>query len=833
MIRHGSRWAVGVALLAALLSRAPAQEGKDAPAKDKQPPAKEPEAPAGDEYRQFFKKPQTAMEFWKAIQFELEVGRPDLAASALHGLLESKPPDEALAALVDREGMAALLRLRNIKWASNLTPPDLRYEEAEIARLQASKQNYDRLNELRDRVNRARKEYQDALATNARADKDVDALLAAATEAVRKVRGDPRRIAELVGQLNASPEENAYALKELYKSGALAVPALIDALRPATGADRAAFVNALARLGPDAVPPMAAALDGDDVQLKVDLLDVLRRRGSREVVPNLWYLAAAPREQELVRRKATDLLAVLLETQASRLPPAKAALTREAERYYRHEVLFPDPRAVTVWRWDNGRVVAGWPGAATVPASAAEEYYGVHFADQALALDPTYRPAQVVLLSLVLDKGAERAGLTQPLAKGAPQVHALLATASPDVVDDVLERALDERRTPVVLHAVRTLGGLADPRAVRPTAKGEPVLVRALYYPDRRVQMAAAEALARGPLPRSAAARVLEVLRRALASEPAAGGAPKVLVGYFDRAAATRVTAAVNQAGFEPITVHTGRDVMRRLGQAADIDALLLDSGLPDPGLAGLLGQLNADATASRLPIVLTAPPGREDALRRFTARYPTVFVAPAGIALAPRELQTLLKSRIAEASGGAPLTEGEQRDYAERAVRLLAGLARGEPPGADIRPDGDAILDALRSGKVGPEGQLAAISAAGKLHGPRTQNELAGVILDTRRPPPVRAAAAQELVRHMRQDTVLLTRAQAGALEGLLAQPETDPALKAELALLIGSLRPDARLTGERLLRYQPAPPAAAAPPPALKEEPKEKEKDKDEGKP
>jgi hypothetical protein len=80
-------------------------------------------------------------------------------------------------------------------------------------------------------------------------------------------------------------------------------------------------------------------------------------------------------------------------------------------------------------------------------------------------------------------------------------------------------------------------------------------------------------------------------------------------------------------------------------------------------------------------------------------------------------------------------------------------------------------------------------------------------------------------LIRHIQQNGALLSRTQAGAVETLFADPATDPTLKAELALLLGSLKPDDRLTGERLLRYQPTPPSPA---PALKEE-KEKEKEKD----
>jgi hypothetical protein len=190
---------------------------------------------------------------------------------------------------------------------------------------------------------------------------------------------------------------------------------------------------------------------------------------------------------------------------------------------------------------------------------------------------------------------------------------------------------------------------------------------------------------------------------------------------------------------------------------------------------------------------------------------------------LAPRELQALLRSRLADNPSGPPPSAPEQQDYAERAIRHLNNLAHGIPPNADVRPAAEAILDALRAGKLSPEGQLAAISAAGKLYGPRAQHELIAVVLNGQRPPPVRVAATRELIRHIQQNGALLSRTQAGAIENLFADAGTDPTLKAELALLLGSLKPDERLTGERLLRYQPTPPSPA---PALKED-KEKEKD------
>ena len=221
----------------------------------------------------------------------------------------------------------------------------------------------------------------------------------------------------------------------------------------------------------------------------------------------------------------------------SNLPPAKVALTREAERYYQHRVPFADPNAVTIWRWDDAtkHLVRGWPGAETVSKDKAEEYYGMRFAKEALALDPSYAPAQIVLLSLALEKGAVQAG--PPPGKETPAVRDLLSTVNPELITSVLERALDDRRPAVILPAVRALGDMDDVRAGRPGDHGESALVRALNYPDRRVQMAAADALLRipgEPAPADGRAHGGGVAAGAGApTRPPEGRAPKVIVGYF------------------------------------------------------------------------------------------------------------------------------------------------------------------------------------------------------------------------------------------------------------------------------------------------------------
>src|SRR5262249_18739280 len=151
-------------------------DDKQPPAKDNgkdKAPAKAEPPPSPDDYRQFFKKPETPAEFLKAIQFEIEVGRFDLAAGHLHNLVASKPADKDLVELEDAVGIAAFLRLRNVpKWSAD-------------AKVQAQ------------------------------ARKDVDELIEMVATAVRKHRADPQRIALFVKNLTATEEERAFALKEL------------------------------------------------------------------------------------------------------------------------------------------------------------------------------------------------------------------------------------------------------------------------------------------------------------------------------------------------------------------------------------------------------------------------------------------------------------------------------------------------------------------------------------------------------------------------------------------------------------------------------------------
>ena len=135
------RFGIAVAFLSALLAPAPGQDN-----------------------RQFFRKPETALEYWRGVQLEIELGKFDLAADFLKGFLAKNPTDEELLQIEEKEGFSAFLRL--------LTIPELRA--------------------------------------------DAKALIERSADVVQKHLSDPRRINSLVRSLTAeNREERTYALGQL------------------------------------------------------------------------------------------------------------------------------------------------------------------------------------------------------------------------------------------------------------------------------------------------------------------------------------------------------------------------------------------------------------------------------------------------------------------------------------------------------------------------------------------------------------------------------------------------------------------------------------------
>jgi hypothetical protein len=746
--------------------------------------------------------PQTPAEWWRAVTFEINTGKYDAAAYYLRGFVASNPSDEDLVALEGRDGIAAFLRLRNVpRWS-----PDAK--------------------------------------ANDEAKKNAEDVITRVSAAVDKQLGSQDRISRFVTNLRGSPDERSYAVRELQRSGARAVPALVAAL--AADADPAAripLLDVLPALPEEAVTPLLAALDMRDTVLKYQLLKSLGNRadfatlaGRTETnpLPTLDYLAASPAESDSVRRLARELITRIRPVARSEVRPAKWELTEAAQRMYRHQERFVKPAAVPVWRWvDDGLVLT------PSTAAQAEEYYGLRYARWALELDPEYLPAQVAFLSLAADKALERIGRDADLAKAEPAVHALLAESGSAALIAALDQALAEGNANVALGMTRVLAERDDVRAAQPDRNRPGVLQRALDFPDRRVQFAAAEALVRlpGPAVQTSQVKVVETLRRALASESevALPAKSRAVVGHFDIQRGQELERTLQAAGFETVLLRTGREVMRRLRVAGDIDLVVLDSEIPFPPLPDMLANLHYDVHLSSLPVRVVYAPrdpatfaatGMERTLGRTTPQ--TVAVRrdelyqedrAAGrlrrltenmrhvVLLTAPVTPELIKASYVRDTGPAeaPLTPAQRKQNAARAIELFRVLASTQP-GVDLQPASRAIRMAMNE----PELAKTAIEVVGRLPGRDAQIDLATVVLDPNRPADLRALAADQLIAHFQRFNMVLPANQIAALLKLNTTV-TDPGLRAQVSRVVGTLSDSSATSGQRMRRYVPPVPGTS----------------------
>jgi CheY-like chemotaxis protein/HEAT repeat protein len=744
--------------------------------------------PAQEIILPYNRTPETAEETWAAVKYELNLGNHQRTAAMLSRFYDrllarnEADQDRLLLRIYDTEGMSAFLRLSTIATV----------REGAKARTAEGK--------------------------------DVaipDILVSRVSKLVEARLSDMARIQFFVKNLAGSPEERAYAITQLRQAGNRAVPAMVAVLRDPNKERAHPYVTfALMRMDSDITPPLLAALDDNNPNLRSMILNVLYRRNDARVIPALWWLFGAKDVPETLHKQIQHMLTNL--TNASTLGDPREALTQIASDYYYPSTKPPVPENM-VWRWDGQEVVGQ-----AVTSPQYKEYYGLYWARKALELDPAYRPAQIMFLNIALEHTYSRlsANPAEPLDKVNPQLAQVLAGAGSQLLEQVLAQALKDNRTWVALGAAKALAKSGDVRLLRATEKGEPALSQALRYPDQRVRLAAAEAVVHIPQAGSfpGASRVVAVLKRALT----AGDKPKALVGFPRSQEGQTAAALVLPLGYTADVVTTGRELVRRANDEGDVSLILLDPKLAEPQLPYILTELKNNPNTSGIPIVILAEPEQARQIRGQVARHGRILVMtppPATPEKFKGDLEDFLKS--------PPLTAEERKAQAKLALELLLRIARGEVPGYDLRLADDAMARALADDELAP----SAASVLALRPGRANQQALADVALTNMRPAPVRAAAADAVRLNVQRYGILLGPKELAGLVQLPAVAQ-EPELQTAAARLAAQLQPDASGEGQRLKAFNPLPGAAAPadkgqpvappppPPPPGKVDDKEKDK-------
>jgi hypothetical protein len=378
----------------------------------------------------FAKEPRTPLELWDAIDYLLRTNQAKKALPFLDKFVKSQPNDVTLITIRNRYGPGSILRLSDDALTRPFAKP---------------------LSEV---------------------------MVAAA----RKYSSRPDRMTQYIARLTKTPPEQDYAVRHLREAGAYVVPFLVGALsqKDLSAQDRRLIVDNIGRLDRSVVPALAAVLESPDPTLAADAATALGAIGDRRAIAHLTFPATSPGTPAAVRTAAQAAIARLtgrpFETQ-QRTPVQ--VLTNVAWQFHRHQIELPgDPVVIWEWNKEQNTVVPR-----ELPPTEAEAILGLRFANEALRLSPGDRSAQVVRLSLALEKAIERVGFTSFLAQDQATFATTMA-AGPSLLNEVLKTAIADGKTDLAAMTASALGRVIDKTALAATGRPHP-LVESIYAPGR------------------------------------------------------------------------------------------------------------------------------------------------------------------------------------------------------------------------------------------------------------------------------------------------------------------------------------------------------------
>lgn len=364
-------------------------------------------------------------------------------------------------------------------------------------------------------------------------------------------RTEPRIIAEEVRRLSSTDRGWLTAVKRLRNAGEYAIPFMLDAMADRSRENELPYiVRALPQIGRDAIRPLAAALQTDNVPLKAQIITALGKIAYPQSQAYLKYVienedSAELRAmaQESIRQINQDMLQV----------PAAQLFYELAEKYYYHaQSLAPaqDASFANVWFWDSD---AGKLVREEVDKNYFNELMAMRTCEWALKADAGFGSAIGLWLAAFFK--AESAGVEKmPAYFGERHADALVyaTTAGVEYLHQALARAVKDNNAHVALGVIEALATTAGEKSLLYQMGPSQPLLQALSFNDRMVRYSAAIAIgSAGPKEGFAESKlVVANLAEALGqnSQTSAGGAngwsEEIAENYAVRAAEAMLSLA-------------------------------------------------------------------------------------------------------------------------------------------------------------------------------------------------------------------------------------------------------------------------------------------------
>jgi hypothetical protein len=582
------------------------------------------------------------------------------------------------------------------------------------------------------------------------AGKLADAVMAAYNRQLQA----PERIGRLIGQLNDPSAEVRYqALMGLQETRGAAVGPMIEALAdPSRRAEHANIREALVRLGRDAEGPLMGILERSDPKLMAQAIQVLAQMNARDSVLYLLGPYASPKSDPAVRAAAGAGLRQML----GRLPSLQGAvklLADQAEEYFdgRRPVRADIDGNVVLWSWNpsQNQCVSRF-----CPADLAARLTAARLARDAYALAPDDHRVQVLYLATMLEAAACEQAPGKPLPRADGSADRTAAALGWPLVEDTLEYAMAADRPAAAAAAARILGRIGAAEQLLRQGPDPAPLVRAARSPDRRVRLAAVEAIVAlgpdGPYPGSSA--VPEAIEFLVGT----AGRRAALVAGSPAGRAGDLVGMLASAGLETDTAADGAETVRLLSASPDYELVLIDPGIDRPTVDLLVQRLRHDPRTADLRVGLVARDGFYRRAERAALGDPLclAFARPVDSATFERQMARLSALRPREFVSAA-----ERQQQAAEALRLLARLSASSQDRKlyDLSQTQAGVLKALWV----PDLSKQAIEVLAGLGTRASQQALVEMASRLGQPLEIRQAAVEGFRSSSQEHGILLSRAE------------------------------------------------------------------------
>jgi CheY-like chemotaxis protein len=712
-------WLLTVSLALCIASPAWAQEAKPKPPKVPKPAAEKPaekaaEKPAGKAGPTkppveaiaapedsgvaaiLAAKPATPAECVRAAKILAELNRPDLAKQFLTKALDAKLDQQQLADLGEQFGSAVFLNLADRE--------ALQPEAGQLA----------------------------------------DAVSAAVTARLE----DSKRIEALIKQLqDATPEKRYEAMAGLQEARRAAIAPLLQVLAdPARAGEHAGVRTTLAGMGRLSREPLMAILERADPKLIVQAILVFGEMKSPNAGIALLRPALSEKSDAEVRTTAEAALKRLTGGVSSR-SEAVRLLTGAASAYFDRQqpVEGAIDGKVDLWQWDEGKRQCV---ARNCAADDAARAMAARWARDAFALDGDDRDVRTLYLTTMLEAAQYDNGLDRPLDEKAPAV-AEAKQCGVKALDEALEHAISSGHVGAAIAAIRLLGQIGKAGELLCQGAEPSPLACALRNADRRVRMAALEAIVRlqpvQPYPGSS------YVPQALAFFVATGGTRHALAAGPNLEQARQLAGLLATHTYDVDAATTGKELLRLAAASPDFELALIDVTIAQPEIEMLMQQLRHDQRTASLRVGLIARAGYFEQAERVARTDPLskAFHRPHDEQAFRWQIEQLATLRPRE------FVDFETRQrQAAKALDLLAELGRTPGKLYDLRRAQDAALAALIVPKLGAKAAAVLASA----NSAEVQRALVDLASHFSQPLELRQAAAKAFRQNTQKHGVLLT---------------------------------------------------------------------------